>query len=249
MPLGVDALSLQLAAVMDDIPIHAIKTGMLNDKFIIEAVVNELTTRRRALGGAFPSIVVDPVMVSTSGHTLLQEDAVAGLCADMLPLATLVTPNIHEAELILKQLTGSGAKEDIRSIPGMIAAAEKISKACSSVSVLVKGGHLALKISDILRARDDGVVPLARLHWYHQCGPDEPYILRLARIKSIEEREDDQVVVDVLWTGGKGSLFVRPLVESKNTHGTGCTLASAIACELAKGVSGECCFGMPAPET
>ncbi|KAG8899895.1 hypothetical protein FRC01_010334 [Tulasnella sp. 417] len=121
----------------------------------------------------------------------------------------------------------------------MIAAAQKISNACSNSSVLVKGGHLELKISDILAARDAGLVPTDRLHWYHQCGPDEPEILRIARTSSIEEHTNDRVVADILWTGGKGHLFIRPLVESCSTHGTGCTLAAAIACELAKGAPVE----------
>ncbi|KAG8947539.1 hypothetical protein FRC00_009060 [Tulasnella sp. 408] len=228
-----------LTAIFDDIPVQAIKTGMLHDSSVIEVVVKELIARRRTLGGAFPFIVVDPVMVSTSGHTLLQEDAVAVLCAEMLPLATLITPNIPEAELIVKQLTGSGGKEDIRSISGMIAAAKKISNACSNASVLIKGGHLELKISDILATRDVGLLTTDRLHWYQQCGPDEPEILRLARVGSIEKNTDERIVADVLWTGGKGHLFIRALVESKNTHGTGCTLAAAIACELAKGVTME----------
>ncbi|KAG9050792.1 hypothetical protein FS837_002348 [Tulasnella sp. UAMH 9824] len=231
--------NLQLTAIFDDIPVQAIKTGMLHDSSVIEVVVKELIARRRALGGVFPPIVVDPVMVSTSGHTLLQVDAVAALCAEMLPLATLITPNIPEAELILKQLTGSAVKEDIRSISGMITAAEKISNACSKASVLVKGGHLELKISDILATRDVGLLPTDHLHWYQQCGPDEPEILRLARAGSIERNTDERVVADVLWTGGKGHLFIRALVESKSTHGTGCTLAAAIACELAKGVTME----------
>lgn len=231
--------NLQLTAILDDIPVQAIKTGMLHDRSVIEVVVKELIARRRALGGAFPSIVVDPVMVSTSGHTLLQENAVAALCTEMLPLATLITPNIPEAELILKQLTGSPVKEDIRSISGMIAAAEKISNACSNASVLVKGGHLELKISDILATRDAGLLPTDSLHWYQQCGPDEPEILRLARVGSIEKNTDERVVADVLWTGGKGHLFIRALVESKSTHGTGCTLAAAIACELARGITSK----------
>ncbi|KAG8894004.1 hypothetical protein FRC01_013223, partial [Tulasnella sp. 417] len=121
----------------------------------------------------------------------------------------------------------------------MIAAAQKISNACSKSSVLVKGGHLELKISDILAPRDAGLVPTNRLHWYHQCGPDEPEILRIARTSSIEEHTDDRVVADILWTGGEGHIFIRPLVESKSTHGTGCTLAAAIACELAKGAPVE----------
>ncbi|KAG9015916.1 hypothetical protein FRB90_004194 [Tulasnella sp. 427] len=227
----------QLVSVFDDIPINAIKTGMLHDKDIIEVIVQELTTRRRTLGGAFPYIVVDPVMVSTSDHTLLQEDAISALCADMLPLATLVTPNIPEAELILKQLTGNGAVEDIRSIPGMIAAAKKISATCSSVSVLVKGGHLTLKVSDILEAHQQGLFARDGLHWYHHCGLDEPEILRLTRTNSIIEQTDERVVVDALWTKGRVSLFVQPLVESKNTHGSDCTLAAAIACELAQGLT------------
>lgn len=117
----------QLAAVLDDIPVAALKTGMLYSAEIIDAVAGVL----RELSGV--QISVDPVMVATSGDPLLKEEAVAAYKEKLFPLATLVTPNLHEAEL----LTG----RTIRSEPDMKEAALELAEyGCRSV--LIKGGHL-----------------------------------------------------------------------------------------------------------
>ena len=119
-------------------------------------------------------------MVSTSGSKLLEEDAAGALCRELLPLATLLTPNLPEAEAL------SGLR--IRSPEDMIAAARKISEVYPS-AILVKGGHSGGSADDLLFA------------------------------------------------GGACHWFSSPRILTENTHGTGCTLSSAIACNLAAGAA------------
>jgi hydroxymethylpyrimidine/phosphomethylpyrimidine kinase len=118
----------QLEAVFDQLQPHVVKSGMLFSAPIIQAVAEFFENRRR------PSLIVDPVMVSTSGARLLDPDAVEVLTEKLLPLATLVTPNIHEAEI----LTG----EKLHSVDDMRAAAKSIRERFGCAA-LVKGGHLA----------------------------------------------------------------------------------------------------------
>lgn len=124
------------------------------------------------------NVVVDPVMVASSGSALMKSSALQTLTEDLLPMATLVTPNIPEAQTL------SGMT--IRSKEDMIAAAEKIGKACRC-AVLLKGGH---SVSD---------------------------------------------ANDLLFAEGKPIWFAGKRISNPNTHGTGCTLSSAIAANLAKG--------------
>jgi hydroxymethylpyrimidine kinase/phosphomethylpyrimidine kinase len=117
----------QLKAVFDQLQPHAVKTGMLFSASIIQAVAEFLEKRKS------PPLIVDPVMVSTSGAILLEPDAVEILTRRLLPIATLVTPNLHEAEI----LTG----DKIRSVSALRAAARTIQKRFGCAA-LVKGGHL-----------------------------------------------------------------------------------------------------------
>ncbi len=166
----------QLAAVLDDISLDAVKTGMLSSSEIIRTVADVLSRRNTA------PLVVDPVMISKSGYALLKEDAVSTLKERLLPLATLVTPNAHEAAHLtgLEVRTQTDAREAARLIA-----------AFGPRAVLVKGGHL------------DG----------------EPE------------------ATDVLFDGSHYYTFSAPLLDTRNTHGTGCTYASAITANLARGFS------------
>jgi len=151
----------QIIACLDDIGADAIKTGMLGSAAIVEIVSETLATHAKGI-----PLVVDPVMVSTSGTALLDEDGVDVLKRKLIPLATLVTPNdIEVRKLVLP-------------VPG--------------VSFLIKGGH----------------------------------------------REDARGVVDGL-IGADGSYkeFIAPRIVTNHTHGTGCTLAMAVACELGRGAT------------
>lgn len=180
--MGVDAVEAvspemverQIEAVAADMVIDAVKVGMLANAGIIRAAA-------RAIRRIMPcSVVVDPVMVSTSGHALLAEDAVAVFISEMLPLATLLTPNLPEAE----RLSGI----TIHDAANMDEAAAAICR-MGCANVLIKGGHL-------------------------------------------EGKEK----TDILYIGGeRAATFSNPTIETRNTHGTGCTLSSAIASFMARG--------------
>ena len=167
-------LKQQLDAVFEDIFPDAVKIGMTASGELIRVIADRL----RYYGAK--NVVIDPVMVSTSGAALLKEEAVQTLVEELLPLSALVTPNIPEAQ-ILSGLTIE-TKED------MIAAARKIGERYPC-AVLLKGGHSVNDANDLLYSEDE-----------------------------------------LIWFEGKR-------IENPNTHGTGCTLSSAIAANLAKGFS------------
>ena len=137
-------------------------------------------------------------MVSTSGSQLLPEKAVKELRTKLLPLTTVLTPNIPEAQLLIKD-AGAQAPEPT-DLPGLIALAKQI-RSLGPRAVLLKGGHL----------------PLTKDH------------------KTASNPRDATTVVDVLVDGDTTTLFETEYLISKNTHGTGCSLASAIAANLAQG--------------
>jgi hydroxymethylpyrimidine/phosphomethylpyrimidine kinase len=167
-----EAVAAQLASVLDDIGADAVKTGMLASAAIVETVAGEL-------GGRAPvPLIVDPVAVSKHGDSLLADGAIQAIRSVLLPLATVVTPNLPEAGLL------SG--REITDEAGMLAAARVIG-AMGPRWVLVKGGHL----------------------------PGNP--------------------VDLLVSDAEVVRFPGPRIPTRHTHGTGCTLASAIAAELALG--------------
>ncbi len=169
-------LSAQLDAVFTDIFPDAVKIGMVSSAELISVIAQKL----RQYGARH--IVVDPVMVATSGSRLLREDAVEALKTELLPLAEVATPNIPEAEIL--------ADMPIRTPADMEAAARKISEQYGC-AVLCKGGH------DLNDAND------------------------------------------LLWKDGAGYWFNGRHINNPNTHGTGCTLSSAIAANLAKGMALE----------
>ena len=171
-----DFLAAQLDAVFTDIFPDAVKIGMVSSAGLIAVIAEKL----RFYGAK--NIVVDPVMVATSGARLLKEDAVGALREQLLPLAALLTPNIPEAEIL------SGLS--IRSAADMERAARAIGEQYGC-AVLCKGGH---RISD---------------------------------------------ADDLLYRGGTLCWFRGKRVETQNTHGTGCTLSSAIAANLTKGLALE----------
>ena len=171
-----EMVTAQMDAVLTDIGADAVKTGMLANSSIIEAVAEGLERH------GVTRLVVDPVMVAKSGDRLLREDAVKALRTRLLPLATVVTPNIPEAEVLAEMTIET--PEDART------AARRIREQ-GAKAVVVKGGHMP--------------------------GP----------------------AVDRLYDGDTFSEFSTPRIETKNTHGTGCTFASAIAAGLAKGMELE----------
>ena len=125
----------QLDAVLDDLEVHAAKTGMLHRTGVIDVLVARFRSR------PLPHLVVDPVMVATSGDTLLEPAGIAALRERLLPLATLVTPNLHEAEVLTERA--------VTDLAGMRAAARAL-VALGARAALVKGGHLAGDAVDVL---------------------------------------------------------------------------------------------------
>ena len=137
-PTPPDFVSLQIDTVFDDIAVKAVKTGMLFDAAIIEAVSESLAKNRA------PNLVVDPVMIAKSGDSLLKPEAVEALKTLLIPMALLVTPNIPEAEAL------AGMK--INGVEEMKEAARKIAE-MGSANVVIKGGHMKSDmLTDLLLA-------------------------------------------------------------------------------------------------
>lgn len=167
----------QIRSVLDDIGADAIKIGMLHSSSLISTVRSALD-----LYPDITDIVLDPVMVATSGDPLLMADAISSLTTVLIPRARVITPNIPEAEIL--------AGHPINPADDMTVTARELQERFPGVAVYLKGGH-----------RDDGLI------------------------------------TDVLADGTEIHVFSAPRIETTNTHGTGCTLSSAIAANLAKGES------------
>lgn len=160
----------QMESCFSDIFPDSIKIGMVSNENIVKVIADEL----RKWGAK--NIVIDPVMVATSGGKLIQNGAIKAIIGELFSIANVITPNLPEAEVL------SGIK--ILNLDDMKMAAKKISSFTNG-AVLVKGGHL------------------------------------------------ENNTKDVLYDGVKFEIFDGKIVDTKNTHGTGCTLSSAIACGLA----------------
>ena len=170
-----DMLRDQIDAVVEDIGVDAVKIGMLHSPEIVQAVANAIDRH------TLPHVVLDPVMVATSGAVLIDSPAIAALVRELFGRAVLVTPNLDEASLLVgRTLTN---EDDMQA-----AALELLAKGAHAV--LIKGGHLA-----------------------------------------------GDVVCDLLQVAGAAPRWMRaPRIVTANTHGTGCTLSSAIAAYLALGL-------------
>ncbi|HVG07848.1 MAG TPA: bifunctional hydroxymethylpyrimidine kinase/phosphomethylpyrimidine kinase [Thermoanaerobaculia bacterium] len=166
-----EVVAAQIDAVFEDIGVDAVKIGMLASAPIVRAVADRLRFWKPT------RVVLDPVMVAKSGDALLRDDAVEALLEELVPLCTVVTPNLPE----LERMTGMPASEGNSQ-----AAAEELSK--RGPAVLAKGGHA-----------------------------------------------EGQEVVDLLVVDGKAHRFLHRRLATFSTHGTGCTLSSAIAARLGRG--------------
>ena len=170
--LSIDIIEGQIDAVLSDIGADSIKIGMLHSAEVVLCVARMLRKYN------IKDVVLDPVMVSTSGHKLIEDSAIAVLRTELIPLARVITPNIPEAQ-VLSGLT-------IENREDMVAAAKQIGER-HHCAVLLKGGHSINDANDLLYANGE-----------------------------------------LVWFEGKR-------INNPNTHGTGCTLSSAIASNLAKG--------------
>jgi len=178
VPIPPEFIRQQIEVVLDDIGADVIKTGMLHDAAVIEAIAAVLQERAAAI-----PVVVDPVMVAKGGARLIDPAAFDALTRLLIARAEIVTPNLPEAEILCAATIGNVAE--------MQAAGEAL-RALGCQAALVKGGHL----------------------------PGE-------------------TVSDVLVTAGGTRIWETPRISTRHTHGTGCTLASAIAASLAQGLGVE----------
>ncbi|GAB4026907.1 bifunctional hydroxymethylpyrimidine kinase/phosphomethylpyrimidine kinase [Spirosoma koreense] len=175
-PVSPAFIAEQLKAVLSDIGTDAIKIGMLHSPEVIVQVAQTLTEF------GVTNLVLDPVMVAKSGDKLLQDEAIDALKTYLLPIATIITPNLPEASVLLNR--------SVETIAGMQQAAVDLASLCSG-TVLLKGGHLSSdESSDLLYVSD------TEQHW-----------------------------------------FPTARIQTQNSHGTGCTLSSAIAAGLARRLS------------
>jgi hydroxymethylpyrimidine/phosphomethylpyrimidine kinase len=173
-PVPADFVTAQLEAVFADLDVGAVKIGMVADAAIIDAIAGALRSARPK------AVVLDPVMVATSGDRLIAGSAVDALKAKLIPLASIITPNLPEAAALLN--------EEIASNADATEAQGRRLLALGARAVLIKGGHGE--------------------------GPDS---------------------VDHLLTQDSVETLSAPRIATRNTHGTGCSLSSAIAAGLAKG--------------
>lgn len=216
-----DSNAPQLKSVLEDIRIDAFKTGMLHSASIVHMVAETLKSHYKDT--RLPPLVLDPVCVSTSGHTLLSKEAISVLDAELVPLAALLTPNRMEAEALL---ANRGTPRSIGCVKEMIEAAMLLSSS-GCAAVLLKGGHLKGSLEEVQRIDGDVAV-----FFDGGFGGRNMEVLSAAR----HSAADDSCVIDVLAIKDGGvSLYVRPLIASTNTHGTGCTLSAAIASFLSLG--------------
>lgn len=198
----------QIDSIMTDIGTDALKTGMLCNASIIKVVSNKIKQYKIA------NVVVDPVMAAKGGTQLLSSEGVNALISDLFPLALLITPNIYEAER-LSGLT-------IRTLSDMEESAKLIHK-LGAKNVLIKGGHLQ---ESGVGSQESGVTP--------------PFIPSFARGEQRGDGTQDSglqayTVTDVLYDGKTFEYFSTERINTQNTHGIGCTYASAIAAGLAEG--------------
>jgi len=174
--VSADLVRAQIDAVAEDLPPAAFKTGMLANAAVASSVAGAIRDN------SLRNYVLDPVMVATSGDVLFEPDAIEVIRRELIPEAFLVTPNLHEAAILVG--------ETIEDEDAMARAAETIVNEMGAKAVLIKGGHLA----------------------------------------------SADRVVDILYDGNVRA-FRGQRLDTRNTHGTGCTLSAAITAQLAKGES------------
>lgn len=176
-PISAEFVELQLDAVFSDLTVSAVKIGMLSDEQVIHSVAKKLHQYQPSF------VVLDPVMVATSGDLLLERTAVSALKEALLPLADIITPNIPEAAA----LTGSPIPRDETELQALIHQLKQL----DTHAVLLKGGH------------------------FHHDNSSTDFLITVEEVASYSSQR----------------------IQTKNTHGTGCTLSSALASFIAQGHS------------
>lgn len=182
LPVPPDMVEAQIRSVMDDLHPNAIKIGMVNDEDTISAIASTLKDY------PLEHVVIDPVMISSSGQRLMKRHALDAFITQLLPLATLITPNISEAEILFP--------EGIEAF-----------QAQHPQAVLLKGGH--------------------------REGSEKTDLLYLAKTERMEKTAKESTLA----LSASSIAFSASSIDTQNTHGTGCTLSSAITAFLAQGFS------------
>ncbi len=252
-----DFVEAQLDAIFSDIFPDAVKIGMISNEGVAEAIAKSLSKH-----GA-KNVVLDPVMVATSGGVLMKQSALHALKYKLAPAAEIITPNVREAEVL--------AEMKISSLADMRAAAVKISQFFGG-AILIKGGDLA-GVSEAYGAAgaaqnfkafgcetsENGALKNSAGLTEHANFADGNFTsgggnltastkpsfgqnlsaapLDIGFKPSGEGGDLRNLAVDILYENGKFHEFSTPKISTCNTHGTGCTLSSAIACALAAGLS------------
>ena len=206
-----EMLAAQIDAVFDDIPPVAVKIGMVSSVELINVIADRLIAHDAT------NIVLDPVMVATSGAKLIEDDAIAALTSKLFPLATVITPNMPETQALCELAVEQGADaidyengESISSENDMVTAGHMLA-GHFGCAVLVKGGHGTQDASDVLAGHFGCAVLVKGGHG---------------------TQDASDVLVE---PSGKVTWFRARRINNPNTHGTGCTLSSAIASHLALG--------------
>lgn len=193
----VESLRGQIQPIIEDFDVSAVKTGMLPTVEIIEETAWLIKENN------LKNLVVDPVVRSTSGFDLIDDEALKTLIEKLFPIADLITPNLPEAERIAQMKIET--EEDIEN-------AAKIMRNFGAKNVLIKGGHFPTAHNELQNARSD-------------------------KAKEQKSKANNRKARDFLFIGEEKFLFEADFIETTATHGTGCTLASAIAAHLALGKS------------
>ncbi|WP_297882807.1 bifunctional hydroxymethylpyrimidine kinase/phosphomethylpyrimidine kinase [uncultured Campylobacter sp.] len=252
-----DFVEAQLDAIFSDIFPDAVKIGMISNEGVAEAIAKSLSKHDAK------NVVLDPVMVATSGGVLMKQSALHALKYKLAPAAEIITPNVREAEVL--------SEMKILSLADMRAAAVKISQFFGG-AILIKGGDLAgasvacgaagaarnfnasQRKTDENGARENSACLTERANFASENFTSECKNLTAGTEPSFEQNlsaapldagfkpnseggDSRNLAVDILYENGKFYEFSAPKIATRNTHGTGCTLSSAIACALAAGLS------------
>ncbi len=247
-PVPVETIAAQIKAVLSDIGAGAVKIGMLHSAEVVLAVRDALLQAEEqgwiqpAAGSGACNIVLDPVMVATSGHRLIEESAIKVLTEELLPLARVITPNIPEAEILIGRR--------ILSQNDLPAAARELSRkasrchsgpSCQDRSLVApapqddKGAPSPQDGSGVPAPQDNRDVLVTPY-----CHPEqsEGSLRRPVSVLMKAGHLTDERLVDIFYNAEEDRIVELPSerVHTRNTHGTGCTLSSALASFLAQGL-------------
>ena len=223
MPVPAEVVKSQLDAVLSDLHITAVKIGMVPNAAIAHVIADTLKDYKeslakdaRKLSPKNLTVIYDPVMISTSGHRLMEEECIQVVCEELLPLCTLVTPNLPEAELLMRQKKERESNRDKKTIQAL--------------------DHVNGKESDSEKGQRKILVKLVETSKdakHKRALLPQIYGTSFLVKGGHAEGED---LADVLYTTtGKSHRFPTKKIATHNLHGTGCTLSSAIASYLVKG--------------